>query len=104
MVQSIISEPTAAPQAPVNTKAAMLIFKEISWAAYNADELCKNIPVDSDPEALELQIGFLRDTVCRLGWLADFGAKKTGNDQERPGGADAWLLSPRCLEAQGSAA
>ena len=104
MGRTIISEPTQAPPAPASIQAASCLFEEISRVAFNADEFCRNIPIDGDPEAEALQMEFLRDTVRRIGWLADFGAKKTGSEEGHPGGDDAWLLSPRCLEAQGSAA
>jgi hypothetical protein len=104
MAKTIISEPAEAPPTATSIQAAALLFEEISSVAFNADEFCRNIPVDDDPEVLTLQMDYLRDTVRRIGWLADRGAKKTGSDEGHPGGADAWLLSPRCLEAQGDAA
>lgn len=94
----------AATHQPTSIQAAARLFEEISSAAFNADEFCQNIPVDDDPEALHLQTVFLLDTLHRIGWLADLGAKKTGSDQRHPQGTDAWMMSPRCLEAQGGAA
>jgi len=82
-------------QANINRVAAIL--GEISCVAFNADVLCANL----NENATEHAAIFLRQTINRIGWMADLGCNHTGGvGSEHDGRPEAWMLPPIYLDAQ----
>lgn len=74
-----------------NSRAAVL-FEEIAGLADSADKLMYSAECD-DLDACYKLAHQLRDTLCRVGWLADKGSEDTGGSVIR-WGAEAWMLPP----------
>ena len=82
---------TAAPAAVVQ---AALLANEMATLCLSTDTRCMfTHGVLDDAAAVRAELDLLRDTINRLGWMADRTSELLGGDVAK-GGAEAWLLSP----------
>lgn len=80
---------------------AKLIFEEIANQANRLDQRCHYTHGDlieetwqePNPDRIEMELTSLREAICRLGHLADFGSSELNGSVVR-GETRAWLLPP----------
>jgi hypothetical protein len=100
-----ITEATGArrPLAQAAVNQAAQLANEIANACLMAEVHCAwqhgefDGPGDIPRDQVMAELTVLRDTICRLGWMADRTAELLGGDVCK-GGADAWMLTPRFNE------
>lgn len=86
---------------------ARVIFEEIANVANRADRQCFHIHGeifcnaigDDDSGRIEMELVGLRDVICRLGHLADFGSSELNGAVVR-GEVKDWLLPPSYPESR----
>ncbi len=80
---------------PAQVTQAGWLFVEIANAADLADRICS---IDGGEDHKATLADMLRESICRIGWLADLGAEKIGQCATRDAGDGAdvaqWLLCP----------
>lgn len=92
-------------QTPSNQIAEQLL-SQIVITAYDTEQRLRETPLDI-VELHEYEIEQLRQTIARLGWMADVALKRMGSMEcLQRGDAAAWLLPPTAgaVLAQGAQA
>jgi hypothetical protein len=93
MAQAKQSHTQVAPDRAVEN-----LLAEIASTAYLTEQRLRNTPGDI-PELYEHEVELLRNTVARLGWMADLALKRLGSlNTMRDGDAAAWMLTPLAVE------
>ena len=83
---------------PEAEKALEPLLAEIASIAYMTEQGLRNT---CRSDALESEFSLLRDTVARLGWIADIGLRRLGSlNCMHEGKADEWLLPTSCVEKE----
>lgn len=70
------------------------LLAEIASTAYFTERRLRSTPGDST-ELFEFEADLLRNTMARLGWLADMALQRLGSvNCLQDGRAESWLLAP----------
>lgn len=81
---------------------AVQILQEIAVLAHATDRQAYYLPSGTDGEEMELFADRLRESVCKMGWLAERALCELGitGTLVREGVADNWLMPPACRSAK----
>ena len=88
---------TAKHTQPAPDEAIEHLLGEIASTAYVTELRLRHTPGDCD-ELLAHEVDQLRQTVARMGWMADMALRRLGSIVVHSGRAEDWLLSPRMNE------
>lgn len=84
------------------TEAWEALLSEIASTAFLAEEMLQESIWDS-PEASACMSRMLRQTIARMGWMADIGLHRLGSSNCMHGGdAVQWMMPPYAIKKLGS--
>ncbi|MGI4776613.1 MAG: hypothetical protein ACRYGA_00615 [Janthinobacterium lividum] len=84
---------------PARDEAIEHLLGEIASTANFTEMRLRNTPGDC-VELYEYEVDLLRQTVARMGWMADIALRRLGSigSMVHSGNAEDWLLSPKMNE------
>lgn len=88
---------------PAPDRAIEALLAEIASTAYFTEARAATASAP-EPEEMTFELARLRDTIARMGWMADVALKRLDSENcMYEGDAAAWLLPAGCFEvlAQG---
>ena len=90
---------TAKHTQPAPDEAIEHLLGEIANTAYVTELRLRNTPGDAK-ELYEYEVDLLRQTVARMGWMADIALQRLDStiNMVHRGSAEDWLLSPKLNE------